>query len=244
MKHPAPSPAPEAAADAAAYAAFDHLATMVAVVSPEGRCVFANASFENVLGLSRRSVQRGPLWWAAHHRDHHKYSDTPQDVHSPVQTSFGYSHVGWIFSRDHHVFDDSTIPDLTKFPELRWLHRFELAPAILLAGLCFLIDGWAGLFVGFFWSTVAVYHATFCINSLAHVHGDKDYVTGDESRNNWWLAIITMGEGWHNNHHHFMASARQGFRWWEIDLSYYILRGLAAVGLVWDLKEPPPHLLR
>jgi stearoyl-CoA desaturase (delta-9 desaturase) len=189
--------------------------------------------------LAQSTAQKSVFWWASKHRHHHRYADTEHDVHSPVQTSFGYSHVGWIFSRDHHVFDDSTIADLTKFPELRWLHRFELAPAILLAGLCFLIDGWAGLFVGFFWSTVAVYHATFCINSLAHVHGDKDYVTGDESRNNWWLAIITMGEGWHNNHHAYQYSVRQGFRWWQIDPTYYIILGLSKLRLVWDLKQPP-----
>jgi len=193
--------------------------------------------------LAQSTAQKSVFWWASKHRHHHRYADTEHDVHSPVQTSFAYSHVGWIFSRDHHVFDDSTIADLTKFPELRWLHRFELAPAILLAGLCFLIDGWAGLFVGFFWSTVAVYHATFCINSLAHVHGDKDYVTGDESRNNWWLAIITMGEGWHNNHHAYQYSVRQGFRWWQIDPTYYIILGLSKLRLVWDLKQPPQAVI-
>lgn len=189
--------------------------------------------------LAQSTAQKSVLWWASKHRHHHRYADTEHDVHSPVMTSFAYSHVGWIFSRDHSTFDDSTIQDLTKFPELRLLHRFELAPAILLAGLCFAIGGWAGLIVGFFWSTVAVYHATFCINSLAHVHGDKDYVTGDESRNNWWLAIITMGEGWHNNHHAYQYSVRQGFRWWQWDPTYYVILGLSKIGAVWDLKAPP-----
>ena len=114
---------------------------------------------------------------------------------------------------------------------------------MLLALICFAIDGWAGLFVGFFWSTVAVYHATFCINSLAHVHGDKHYVTGDESRNNWWLAIITMGEGWHNNHHAYQYSVRQGFRWWQWDPTYYIILGLSKLGLVWDLRAPPQAMI-
>lgn len=189
--------------------------------------------------LAQSTAQKSVLWWASKHRHHHRFADTEHDVHSPVQTSFAYSHVGWIFARGHDRFDASTIPDLTKFPELTWLHRFDVAPAVLLAIACFAIDGWPGLFVGFFWSTVCVYHATFCINSLAHVHGDKDYVTGDESRNNWWLAIITMGEGWHNNHHAYQYSVRQGFRWWQWDPTYYIILGLSKLGLVWDLKAPP-----
>jgi stearoyl-CoA desaturase (delta-9 desaturase) len=125
-----------------------------------------------------------------------------------------------------------------------WLHRFELAPAVALAVFCYLVAGWSGLVVGFFCSTALVYHATFCINSLAHVRGRKRYVTGDDSRNNWLLAIFTMGEGWHNNHHAYQSSVRQGFRWWEIDPTYYLLRMLSWIGLVWDLKMPPPQVLR
>jgi stearoyl-CoA desaturase (delta-9 desaturase) len=193
--------------------------------------------------LAQSTAQKSVLWWASKHRHHHRYADTEHDVHSPVLTSFVYSHLGWIFARGHDRFDPSTITDLTKFPELRLLHRFEIAPAILLALICFAIDGWAGLFVGFFWSTVCVFHATFCINSLAHVHGDKDYVTGDESRNNWWLAVITMGEGWHNNHHAYQYSVRQGFRWWQWDPTYYIILGLSKLGLVWELREPPQAVI-
>jgi stearoyl-CoA desaturase (delta-9 desaturase) len=193
--------------------------------------------------LAQSTAQKSVLWWASKHRHHHRYSDTEHDVHSPVHTSFAYSHLGWIFARRHDRFDRTTIPDLTKFPELLWLHRVEIAPAVALALLCFAIDGWAGLFVGFFWSTVAVYHATFCINSLAHVHGDKHYLTGDESRNNWWLAIITMGEGWHNNHHAYQYSVRQGFRWWQWDPTWYLILGLSKLGLVWDLKAPPQAVI-
>jgi len=125
-----------------------------------------------------------------------------------------------------------------------FLHRFELLPAVVLAGIAFLIGGWSGLVVGFVWSTVAVYHGTFCINSLAHVRGSKRYVTGDDSRNNWLLALFTMGEGWHNNHHAYQSSARQGFRWWEIDATYYMLKGLSYLGIVWDLKTPPEAVLK
>ncbi len=193
--------------------------------------------------LAQSTAQKSVIWWASKHRHHHRFSDTEHDVHSPVLTSFFYSHVGWIFSNGHDRCDTSTVTDLTRFPELAFLHRFELLPAFALALICFAIDGWSGLFVGFFWSTVAVYHGTFCINSLAHVHGDKDYVTGDESRNNWWLAIITMGEGWHNNHHAYQYSVRQGFRWWQWDPTYYLILGLSKLRLVWDLKAPPQAVI-
>jgi stearoyl-CoA desaturase (delta-9 desaturase) len=194
--------------------------------------------------LSQTTAQKSVLWWAAKHRHHHLHSDTSEDVHSPRRTGFLYSHLGWIFARRHATTDLVKVADLARFPELMWLHRLELAPAIVLAVLCFLIGGWSGLVVGFFWSTVLVYHATFCINSLAHVSGRKRYVTGDDSRNNWFLAIFTMGEGWHNNHHAYQSSVRQGFKWWEIDPTYYILKALSWLGIVWDLKKPPEQVLR
>jgi stearoyl-CoA desaturase (delta-9 desaturase) len=194
--------------------------------------------------LSQSTAQKSVLWWAAKHRHHHLHSDTPEDVHSPRHKGFFYSHVGWIFDRRHDKVDLIKIDDFARYPELMWLHRFELVPAVALGVICFLIGGWSGLVVGFFWSTVLVYHATFCINSLAHVHGRKRYVTGDYSRNNWLLAFFTMGEGWHNNHHAYQSSVRQGFRWWEIDGTYYILKALSWTGLVWDLKAPPEQVLR
>jgi stearoyl-CoA desaturase (delta-9 desaturase) len=194
--------------------------------------------------VAQSTAQKSVLWWAAKHRHHHLHSDTEQDVHSPRHTGFIYSHLGWIFSRRHDTFDETAVSDLMRYPEMRWLHTFEIVPAILLAGLCFLIAGWSGLFVGFFWSTVLVYHATFCINSLAHVRGSTRYVTGDDSRNNWLLAVFTMGEGWHNNHHAFQSSVRQGFRWWEIDPTYYILKALSWTGIVWDLRMPPAQVVR
>ena len=194
--------------------------------------------------LAQSSAQKSVLWWAAKHRHHHLHSDTGDDVHSPRHKGFIYSHMGWIFDRKHDQADLTKVADLTRWPELVWLKKLELLPAFLLAGLCFLIAGWSGLVVGFLWSTVLVYHATFCINSLAHVSGSKRYVTGDDSRNNWFLAILALGEGWHNNHHAYQSSVRQGFRWWEIDIAYYILKGMSWVGLIWDLKVPPEHVLR
>ena len=194
--------------------------------------------------LAQSSAQKSILWWAAKHRHHHLHSDTNRDVHSPRHKGFMYSHVGWIFDRQHENTDLVKVADFATLPELRWLHKLEVLPAVAVAALCFLVAGWSGLVVGFLWSTVLLYHATFCINSLAHVHGRKRYVTGDDSRNNWMLAFFTMGEGWHNNHHAYQSSVRQGFRWWEIDMTFYILKALSWFGIVWDLKTPPEQVLR
>ena len=201
--------------------------------------------FQFVLAfLAQTSAQKSVLWWAAKHRHHHLHSDTEDDVHSPRRKGFMYSHLGWIFARRHARTDLVKVADLARYPELMWLHKYELAPPVVLGVLCFLIAGWSGLVVGFFWSTVLLYHATFCINSLAHVRGTKRYVTGDDSRNNWLLALFTMGEGWHNNHHAYQSSARQGFRWWEVDATFYVLKMLSWIGVVRDLKAPPDAVVR
>jgi stearoyl-CoA desaturase (delta-9 desaturase) len=193
--------------------------------------------------LGASAVQKGPLWWAGLHRRHHRWSDTERDLHSPVRRGFWYSHMGWIVAPDHDGTDLALIPDFAKFPELRWLDRHHWVPGAVLTALCFLVDGWRGVVWGAGVSTVVLWHCTFFINSLAHVWGSRRYETTDTSRNNFVLALITMGEGWHNNHHHYMNSANQGFFWWEVDASFYLLRCLAALGLVRDLRRPPQHML-
>lgn len=201
-------------------------------------------AFQFVLAcLGCSALQKGPLWWAGHHRHHHRHSDTPQDLHSPHTSSFWWSHVGWIVTRDHDETDWNAVGDLSRYPELRWLNRYHAVPGVVLAGLCFLIGGWVGLVWGFVVSTVLVYHATFAINSLSHVFGRRRYATGDRSRNNYLLALITLGEGWHNNHHHYQSATNQGFFWWEVDITYSLLRLLGLVGVVWDLRTPPPKVL-
>jgi stearoyl-CoA desaturase (Delta-9 desaturase) len=194
--------------------------------------------------LAQTSAQRGILWWASKHRRHHRYSDTTDDVHSPVQRGFLYAHLGWIFVPRTGATDYAAVPDLARYKELMWLDRHPYLPAALLASATWLVAGWPGLAIGFCCSTVAVWHATFCVNSLAHLVGRQRYVTGDRSRNNWLLALLTMGEGWHNNHHAYQASARQGFRWWEYDPTYYVLCGLSWLGIVWDLHVPPRAVIR
>ena len=189
--------------------------------------------------LGQTSAQSSVLWWAGTHRHHHRYSDLPEDVHSPVRRGFWFAHLGWIFTVRYQNTNLEAIPDFAKYPELLWLDRHPFLPAIMLAVLVLMCAGWSGLVIGFFWSTVALWHGVFAINSLAHIFGRKRYLTGDQSRNNWWLALLTLGEGWHNNHHHYQNSARQGFRWYEIDISYYILKAFSAIGLVWALRTPP-----
>ncbi|MBX9929741.1 MAG: fatty acid desaturase [Gemmatimonadaceae bacterium] len=193
--------------------------------------------------LAQMGAARGVIWWASTHRHHHLYSDQPEDVHSPRQKGFWWAHVGWIFSNRADETKYELVPDLMKVPELVWLNKYPNVPAAVLATASFLWMGPAGLIVGFFWSTVALYHGTFMINSMAHVLGRRRYVTGDDSRNNWFLALVTMGEGWHNNHHHYQRSCRQGFRWYEVDMTFYILRAASWLGLVWDLGAPPEEVV-
>jgi stearoyl-CoA desaturase (delta-9 desaturase) len=191
--------------------------------------------------LAQTSAQRGTLWWAAHHRNHHKYSDEERDVHSPKLWGFWYSHIGWIYDKNSAT-DYPRVKDLSRYPELVALNKLWLIPPVVLGFSCWLLFSWPGLFVGFCLSTVLLWHGTFTINSLSHVWGSRRYATSDTSRNNWVLALITMGEGWHNNHHHFMNSTRQGFYWWEIDVTYYLLKVMSWLGLVWDLKAPPARV--
>jgi stearoyl-CoA desaturase (delta-9 desaturase) len=203
--------------------------------------------------LAASAVQRGPLWWASHHRHHHAHSDRPADSHSAREHGFIWSHLGWFLARENFATRFALVPDLARYPELRWLDRLDSAVPALLAASLYLLGasmeqsapalGTSGVQLmvwGFCISTVALYHATFTINSLAHRFGARRYATRDDSRNNLWLALLTFGEGWHNNHHHYPGAARQGFYWWEIDVSYCGLRVLAALGVIWDLRPVSP----
>lgn len=193
--------------------------------------------------MAQSSGQKSAIWWAAHHRHHHKHSDTEHDIHSVKQGGFLWAHMAWIFDIRHQDTDLNRVKDLTRYPELMFLHRFENLPFILLAVVVTLLFGWSGLFFGFFVSTVLSWHATFAINSLAHIVGKRRYDTTDNSKNSWWLALLTLGEGWHNNHHYYQASANQGFFWWEIDITYYVLWMMSKVGIVKDLRKAPHHVV-
>jgi stearoyl-CoA desaturase (delta-9 desaturase) len=201
--------------------------------------------FQFVLAwLGCSAMQKGPLWWAGHHRHHHKHSDQEDDPHSPIVRTVWWSHVGWVISGRFRKAPEGAMKDFDQYPELRLLDSFfTWVPGLMLAALCYLIDGWSGVVWGFLVSTVLLYHGTFLVNSACHLFGTRRYATDDHSKNCWWAAILTLGEGWHNNHHHYQSCARQGFKWWEIDVSYYVIRLLGFVGLVWDIREPTEKAL-
>ena len=207
------------------------------------RAFKTSRAFQLVLAvLAQCSAQMSVLWWAAHHRHHHRTSDQPQDVHSPRQRGLLYAQVGWLLTPDADA-DYRCIQDLVRVPELRFLDRWRLLPATCVGVASWLLLGWPGLFSGFFVSLVLSWHATFTINSLTHVWGKARFDTGDDSKNSLILALITLGEGWHNNHHRYMGSARLGFGPWEIDISLMGIRVLQALGLSWEVREPPAELM-
>ncbi len=204
--------------------------------------------------IGTMSAQRGPLWWAAHHRYHHRFTDTEQDPHSSTH-GFWYSHIGWFLNEQNFGTRKEVIKDWLKYPELIWLDRFSL-PVVLCTALgIYALGEWLAtampalvtsgpqlLVWGFVISTVLLIHATLSINSLAHLYGQRDFATDDNSRNNLWLSIITLGEGWHNNHHYYAGSTRQGFYWWQIDITFYLLKLMSVFGLVWGLKPVPERI--
>ncbi|MGB0334718.1 MAG: acyl-CoA desaturase [Opitutales bacterium] len=212
--------------------------------------------FQFVLAwVGTSSAQLGPMWWAANHRHHHQHSDKEEDIHSPVVKDAFWAHIGWVLCRAYRSIQYDRIKDLIKYPELRFIDRFHILPVLSLIGLLYAFGaglnayfpalGTSGLQLvmwGFFLSTVLVYHVTFLVNSVTHIVGSKRFETDDESRNSWWVALLTFGEGWHNNHHRWPLSARQGMYWWEFDLSYLILRCMEKVGLVWDLQVYPEKI--
>ena len=242
----------------AVFTGFDGRAVLMAVVFFWVRMFFITAGYHRYFAhrsykmpripqaifafAGTTAAQKGPLWWAQHHRDHHKYADTERDPHSPIK-GFWWSHVGWILSDKYNDTDFDAISDFHQYPEIRFIDRQNWMGPWALGGFSFLVGGWSGLIVGFFLSTVLLWHATFLVNSVSHVFGRRRFETPDTSRNSLLVALLTGGEGWHNNHHHYAPSARQGFYWWEIDTTYYVLRALAFVRVVSDLRRPSEKVL-
>lgn len=207
--------------------------------------------------MGATAAQRGPLWWSSHHRQHHLCTDQPEDVHSPVQHGFWWSHVGWFLSKRNYYYKPERVKDLAAFPELVFLDRYDsLVPVLLLAVLMIVgkvlqltapelhTSALQMAVWGFFLSTTLLFHTTVTINSLTHIFGRQAYPTNDNSRNSFLLALLTLGEGWHNNHHYYPASVRQGFRWWQIDITFYILKLLEKLGMVWHLRGVPAAKLK
>ena len=207
------------------------------------RAFKTNRAFQFVLAFGgSAAAQKGVLWWASHHRAHHRYTETEKDPHTPLKGLY-QSHIGWIVTERWSPTDYDAVSDLARFPELRFLNRHDWIAPWTFAVAAFLIDGWRGVVVGFLTSTVLLWHATFSVNSLAHVMGRRRYATGDTSRNSAFVALITGGEGWHNNHHHYPPAARNGFFWWEYDPTYYVLKVMSWSGLVRDLRMPNEKVL-
>lgn len=213
-------------------------------------------AFQFILAfLAQSTIQKGVLWWAAHHRIHHKYSDKPEDPHSMKLYGLWYSHIGWFLGPDYNETHYEKIKDFGKYKELVWLSKNHIISPIVLGIFVFLLgakvnggswtafnEGWSTLLIGFFLSTTFLFHGTYTINSVMHYFGKKRYETGDESKNSLFFALITLGEGWHNNHHYYPSATRNGFFWWEIDITYYIIKAMSLVGLVWDLHPVPKHI--
>ena len=208
------------------------------------RAFRTNRVFQFILAFGGlTATQKGPLWWAGHHRLHHRYTDTVQDAHSPIKGVL-FSHVGWILATRSDATPTESIADFNKFPELRFLNRNDWLGPWALAVACYFWGGWSGLLVGYFLSTVMLWHGTFLVNSMSHLMGSRRYATADSSRNNAFVAFFTLGEGWHNNHHHIQSSARQGFKWWEFDVTFYVLKLLSYLHIVTDLRKPNAKMLR
>ena len=205
------------------------------------RSFATSRGFQFVLAvLGTLAVQKGVLWWASNHRRHHRCADGDGDPHSP-RDGFLWSHVGWFLADGSGTADRRPVRDLARFPELRWLDEHFVVPPLLLAGGLFAAFGWTGLLWGFCLATTVTWHLTYAVNSLGHRRGWRRFATADDSRNSFALALFTLGEGWHNNHHRHPGSVRQGIRWWEVDPTYYALRALAALGVVWGLADADPE---
>jgi stearoyl-CoA desaturase (delta-9 desaturase) len=191
------------------------------------------------------SMQKGPLWWAGHHVNHHRFADRDGDPHSPMISGFYYAHIGWFLNDTKHDALEASNPvvrDFSIFPELAWLDRYHYVPPALLAAAMYAIGGLPWLVWGFCLPTMTLAHATFCINTVNHLFGSRRFETIDESRNNAFTAFFAVGEGWHNNHHRYQRAARNGFYWWEFDPTWYVIRAMQAAGLVWDVQAVPGRI--
>jgi len=195
--------------------------------------------------IGTAAMQKGPLWWAGHHVNHHKFADREGDPHSPAITGFYHAHIGWFLNDARHDRVEPTNPVLRDFsnaPEIVWLDRYHFVPPLALAVGLFLSGGLQWLVWGFCVPTVTLAHSTFAINTVNHMFGSRRFETHDASRNNLFTAVFAVGEGWHNNHHRYQRAARNGFYWWEFDPTWYVIRLMQAVGLAWDLQPVPARI--
>ena len=202
--------------------------------------------------MGAMAAQMGPLWWSSYHRRHHAHSDEPDDIHSPRQGGFWWAHIGWVLFENGNQMDERYVKDWARYPELRWLDNYRWVPPasvlVVMIGLGAWLQAirpewgtspWQMAVWGFSVSTTLIHHVTFSVNSVTHMFGRRRFSTKDDSRNVWWLALLTNGEGWHNNHHRFPMSEKHGLKWWEVDITHYVLCGLQRLGVVWGIRTQP-----
>ena len=197
--------------------------------------------------IAASAMQKGPLWWAGHHVTHHKFADREGDPHSPLISGFYYAHLGWFLNDVRHdklAATNPVIRDFGKYPEIRLLDEYYWLPPALMALGMYLYGGMQWLAWGFLLPTMTLAHATFAINTINHLYGSRRFDTVDESRNNPITAFFAAGEGWHNNHHRYQRSARNGFYWWEFDPTWYVIKAMSIVGLAWDVQPVPERIYR
>jgi stearoyl-CoA desaturase (Delta-9 desaturase) len=195
--------------------------------------------------IGTAAMQKGPLWWAGHHVNHHRFADRDGDPHSPMVSGVYYAHIGWFLNdakNDRLEPTNPVIRDFRKAPEIVWLDKYFFVPPLLLAIVLYAIGDIPLLVWGFCLPTTTLAHATFAINTVNHMFGSRRFETVDESRNNPITAVFAVGEGWHNNHHRYQRAARNGFYWWEFDPTWYVIRAMAALGLVWDVQPVPKRI--
>jgi stearoyl-CoA desaturase (delta-9 desaturase) len=195
--------------------------------------------------IGTAAMQKGPLWWAGHHVNHHRYADRDGDPHSPAISGFYYAHIGWFLNDTKHdrlPLTNPVVRDFSKAPEIAWLERCYWAPPLMFGAALFLIGGWPWFIWGFAAPTMTLAHATFAINTVNHLWGSRRFETHDDSRNNAVTAFFSAGEGWHNNHHRYQRAARNGFYWWEVDITWYVIRAMAAAGLAWNIQAVPSRI--
>jgi stearoyl-CoA desaturase (Delta-9 desaturase) len=195
--------------------------------------------------IGTSAMQKGPMWWAGHHVNHHKYADRDGDPHSPMVSGVYYAHIGWFLNDTRHDKlepNNPVIRDFSRVPEIAFIEKYFFLPPLLLAIAMFAIGGFPLLIWGFCLPTMTLAHATFAINTVNHMFGSRRFETVDESRNNPLTALFAVGEGWHNNHHRYQRAARNGFYWWEFDPTWYVIRAMKAVGLAWDVQAVPKRI--
>jgi len=199
--------------------------------------------FQFMMALMAASVFGDAVRFTGKHRLHHRYSDTTNDTHTPLKGFWSC----WYGSLLDNGYTDAELcdaaRDLKKYPELMWLHRYWMVPGLVLCGIAFLIGGLSSVAIGVLLGSTLLLNQAAAVNYFCHKYGRRRFDTRDRSTNNALIAALSFGEGWHNNHHYYPATARAGFHWWEVDMYYWVIWLFEKLGLVWDVRQPTQEML-